>query len=121
MRLVRVLRAIVACAIFSATLLAQSDVGSLSGFVRDPSTAVVPKAKVVIRNEATHEEHTAITNDSGYYTVTNLPPGIYTVTADAAGFKKFESVHNRLDPNSTLSLDAALTVGAASETVQVSA
>lgn len=53
MRLVRVLRAMFACAIFSAIVTAQSDVGSLSGFVRDPSSAVVPKAKVVIRNEAT--------------------------------------------------------------------
>lgn len=53
--------------------------------------------------------------------MTNLPPGVYTVTVEAAGFKKFESTHNKLDPNSTLSLDAALTGGAASEAVEVSA
>ena len=101
--------------------MAQSDVGSIGGFVRDPSGSVIPKAKVDIKNEATGEEHVAATNESGYYTVTNLPPSLYTVTVEMAGFKKFESTHNKLDPNSALSLDAALTVGAATETVEVSA
>ena len=73
MRLVRGLRALFVCAIFTAIALAQTDVGSLVGFIRDPSGAVIPKSKVVIRNEATGEEHVTSTNDAGYYTVTNLP------------------------------------------------
>ena len=121
MRLVCVLRALVVGAAFSAIALAQTDVGSIGGFVRDPSSSVVPKAKVVIKNEATGEEHPTSTNDSGYYTVTNLPPSFYAVTVEAAGFKKFDSTHNRLDPNTVLSLDATLTVGSATETVEVSA
>ena len=121
MHQVRVLRALLVCAVFSAVMMAQSDVGSIGGFVRDPSGSVVPKAKVTIRNEATGQEHTTSTNDSGYYAVTNLPPGPYTMTVEATGFKKAESTNNRLDPNTTLSLDATLTVGAISETVQVSA
>jgi hypothetical protein len=110
-----------AVALFAGAALAQSDYGSISGFAKDPSGAVVPKAKVTVRNEATHQDWTAITNDSGYYTVTNIPPSLYTVTVDAAGFKKFVSEHNKLDPNSTLAVDAALTVGSATETVQVTA
>jgi len=121
MRLVRVLRAVSVCAVFSAILMAQTDAGSVGGFVRDPSGAVIPHAKVVVKNEATGEEHPATTNDSGYYTVTNLPPSLYVVTVEAAGFKKFDSTHNRLAPSSALSLDATLTVGAATETVEVSA
>jgi len=101
--------------------MAQTDAGSVGGFVRDPSGAVIPHAKVVVKNEATGEEHPATTNDSGYYTVTNLPPSLYVVTVEAAGFKKFDSTHNRLAPSSALSLDATLTVGAATETVEVSA
>ena len=120
MRLVRCLRALLVCAAFTAIALAQTDVGSLGGFVRDPSGGVIPKSKVVIRNEATHEEHVTYTNDSGYYTVTNLPPSLYTVTVESAGFKKFESTHNKLDPSTALSLDATLTVGAATEVVEVS-
>jgi len=121
MRLVRVLSTLVGLAVFSAILMAQSDVGSIGGFVRDPSGGVVPKAKVVVKNEATGEEHPATSNDSGYYNVTNLPPSQYTVTVEAPGFKKFDSTHNRLEPSTALSLDAALTVGAATETVEVSA
>ena len=58
-------------------------------------------------------------SDSGYYIITNIPPAVYTVTVDAAGFKRFESSANKLNPSATLSVDAALTVGAATETVEV--
>jgi hypothetical protein len=103
------------------TASSQSDYGSIGGFVKDPSGAVVPKAKVLVKNEATGQTVNATTNDAGYYVATNLQPGYYTVDAEAAGFKKFESTHNKLDANSSLSLDAALTVGSSTETVEVSA
>ena len=115
------------CAVLSTIVffpsqgIAQSDVGSISGFVHDQSGAIVPNVQVTIQNEATGEAHTAVTDASGHYTVTNLLPAIYTVTAEASGFKKFTSVHNKLDANTALSLDADLTVGAQSETVEVTA
>ena len=109
------------CLIFSIGAFAQSDVGSITGFVRDPSGAVVPNAKVTITSEATKESHTVTTDAAGHYTVTNLPPGQYTMTAEAPGFKKFESTHNTLAANSTIALDGNLTVGETSETVEVSA
>ncbi len=95
--------------------------GSISGFAKDPSGAVVPKAKVTIRNEGTREERTTSTNESGYYVVTTLPPALYTVEIDAAGFKKFTTPHAKLDANSTLAVDANLVVGAATESVEVTA
>jgi len=73
-------------------LFAQSDTASISGFVRDPSRATVPGATVVIRNEATGLERRTTTNESGYYTVSSLPPGFYTVSAESPGFKKFEKL-----------------------------
>ena len=106
--------------LFATSLaFAQSDSGSISGFAKDSSGAVVPKAKVVVSNENTGEEHPVNTNDSGYYTVPNLPPGIYGMTAEAPGFKKFESKHNKLNANTALSLDANFTVGSPTETVEV--
>ncbi|MBV8820745.1 MAG: TonB-dependent receptor, partial [Acidobacteriaceae bacterium] len=101
--------------------LAQSDYGSISGFAKDPSGAVVPNAKVVAIDEGTREEHPTTTNDSGYYIITNLQPRLYTVTVEVTGFKKFTVEHNKLLPNSTLSVDAVLTVGASTESVQVTA
>lgn len=99
---------------------AQSDYGTITGFVKDPSGAVVPKAKVVIKNEGTGQQRAIVTNDAGYYVMPNLQVGYYSVTAEAPGFKKFESTHNKLDGNSTLSLDALLAVGNSTETVTVS-
>ena len=55
---------------------AQSDVGSITGFVRDPSQATVPGAKIVIKNEGTGDEHTVTTDAQGHYTVTNLSAGL---------------------------------------------
>ena len=104
--------------IFSISLLAQSDLGSISGFVKDSSMAMVPNARVTVANQ-TGLERRATTNESGYYTITNLPPGLYKFSAEATGFKKFESTNNKLDPSSNLALDATLTVGAASETIEV--
>src|SRR4029077_6591640 len=61
------------------------------------------------------------TNDSGYYAITNVPAGLYTILAEAPGFQRYESRENKLDPSATLAVDVALTVGSANETVQVSA
>jgi len=106
--------------IVSGSLLAQSDLGTISGFVKDPSGATIANAKVSIRNNR-GVERMATSNDSGYYTITNVPPGLYTVVAEAPGFRRYESKDNKVDPTANLVVDVALTVGSASETVQVSA
>src|SRR5437016_3188616 len=103
------------------TAFAQSDLGSISGFVKDPSGAVVPKAQVSVKNEATLTERRTSTNESGFYTVTNIPAGLYSITAESAGFKKFETTHNKLDPAAALAVDLSLAVGAATEVVEVAA
>ena len=115
------------CAALSIALLfplhgfAQSDKGTIGGFVRDQSGAVVPGATVVLTNEATGETHPATADSQGHYTVTNLTAGSYTLTAEVKGFKKYVSNHNTLGANTTLSLDAPLTIGAMTEEVTVSA
>ncbi len=117
----RFVTALAALTILSSGAYAQLDFGSITGFVKDPSGAVVPKAKVIVINEATSQERPTVANDSGYYAVTNLAPGPYTVSAELAGFKKSLSEHNQLQPNSTLSVDIALTVGTPNERVEVTA
>lgn len=103
------------------TAFAQSDVGTITGFVKDQSGADVPNVKVTITSEATHEAHTVTTDAAGHYVVSNLLPGSYTMSAEANGFKKFTSTHNTLQANSTIALDANLEVGQTTETVEVSA
>ncbi len=102
----------------SGALLAQSDLGKISGFIKDPSGATIANAKVTVRNNTGVERQTT-TNDSGYYVVTNVPPGLYTMTAEAPGFQRYETTNNKLDPSADLVIDAALTVGASSQTVEV--
>src|SRR2546422_5560370 len=104
----------------SGMLFAQSDLGRISGFVKDPSGATIANAKVTVRDNTGVERQTT-TNDSGYYVVTNVPPGLYTLSAEAPGFQRFESTNNKLDPNAELVIDATLTVGSASQTVEASA
>ena len=99
---------------------AQSDLGSIQGFVKDPSGAMVPGAKVTLRNNA-GLERTVQTTDAGYFAVASIPAGLYAVSVEAAGFKKYESKDNKLDPSASLAIDVTLTVGAASETVEVTA
>lgn len=67
-------------------------------------------ARRAIRNSGGVERQ-ATTNESGYYVITNVPPGLYTMTVEAAGLQKFESKENKLDPTGDLVIDASLMVG----------
>jgi Carboxypeptidase regulatory-like domain len=69
--------ALAASFLISIAAFAQSDVGTITGFVLDPSSAGVPNATVVIKNEAINEEHRVTTDSQGHYTVPNLLPGLY--------------------------------------------
>ncbi|MDE3179060.1 MAG: carboxypeptidase regulatory-like domain-containing protein [Acidobacteriota bacterium] len=104
----------------TAVLSAQSDLGSISGYVKDPSGATVPNAKVTLRNQSGLERD-ATTDVSGHYAITNLPPGFYTVIIEATGFRKYETSDNKLNPSSSLAVNATLGLGATTQTVQVTA
>src|SRR5437773_9343991 len=104
----------------SQGLLAQSDLGKISGFIKDPSGATIANAKVTIRNNTRIERQTT-TNDTGYYVVTNVPPGLYTMIAEATGFQRYATSSNKLDPSADFVIDATLTVCTASQTIEVSA
>src|SRR5437868_6657829 len=103
-------RGSVCCAAFLFVFLAlvpgfaQSDRGSINGFIRDQSGATVPNATVTVRNENNGTENKTATNQDGYYTVTNVLPGTYTVTAEASGFKKYESRNNKLDASARIAV-----------------
>src|SRR5262249_27720340 len=75
----------------AATLLySQVTTARLEGFLRDSSDAVIPGVAVVAVHESTHISYEAVTNESGLYVFAKLPPGRYTVTAELAGFKRFQ-------------------------------
>jgi len=96
--------------------------GTLTGTTADSSGAVVANAKVTLKNDASGDTRTTVSNGSGYFSITAIQPGSYSVTVSAAGFKAwtqngivFAQGDNRTLPN------IALQVGAVNETVEIQA
>ena len=100
---------------------AQSDNSSISGIVKDPSGAVVANAKVTVKNEGTAFERQTTSNESGFYTVTNIQPVFYEVRIEATGFKAFVKTRNKLEAAIPMQVNADLSVGQVSESVTVEA
>ena len=69
---------------------AQSGTSSLTGRVTDPQQAVLPGATVTLTNTATGTSRTSVTNESGLYAFSALPPGLYTLKVELSGFRTAE-------------------------------
>jgi hypothetical protein len=99
---------------------AQVDTGGITGFVTDPSAAAVPNAKVTATHVGTGLIRVAATSAEGAYTLTALPPGVYTLEAEAAGFSKYvQKAFGPLTVGQTLRANITLTLGEMSEQVVV--
>ncbi len=98
---------------------AQTTTGSIQGAVVDSSGAALPGVTVIIRNTGTNAERTTITNASGNYDATLLPPGTYNVSAELTGFRKIEKTGITLQVNQRARIDFSLDVSAIQESVQV--
>lgn len=97
--------------LFSQAVFAQT-AGSLSGTVSDPNGAVVQGASIVVRNSATNQARTAVTDAEGRWTLTALPVGVYTVTYEKEGFKKTVSENVAVEASVERAVEAVLEVGA---------
>src|SRR5262245_42262597 len=96
-----------------------STVGSISGTVRDPRGAVIPKAQELIQEERTGLSRTVLTNDDGFYSAPSLPFGRYSVSTAPSGFKRLiiSAVELHVSENAVVNL--TLEIGLGSETVNV--
>lgn len=66
----------------------QSFTAAVRGVVTDPTGAAVPNAKVIITEAERNVQHPTTTDDQGRYHVSALPPGQYTLTVEASGFRR---------------------------------
>src|SRR3989442_2018581 len=94
---------------------------SLQGTVTDPNGAAVAGAKVTITNQDTGVVHDTVTSAEGFYRVSELPPGKYTVSVEAAGFKKSLSNEVVVEAEQPRGFDVTLAVGNVQESVTVTA
>ncbi len=97
----------------------QSTGGRIIGRVSDPSGAVLANVKVTLVNEATGVVRDTQTNDSGDYTFIEVPVGTYRLAFDLSGFKKNVRNGVKLDLNQVITLNMAMQIGQAQETVEV--
>src|SRR5437667_64029 len=106
---------------FPAAGFAQFDSGQISGFVRDAQQAAIPGATVTVTNQGNGDHRSSVTNAAGFFVFPDLPVGIYSVTVELSGFKKFVQTDLRLSAASQMAVDGVLEVGSLAETVEVRA
>ena len=102
-----------------STLANAQSLGTLTGTVTDPSGAVVPKAKVTLRNEGTGENRATVSNDAGYFSFASITPGTYTVKVAVSSFKAWEHKGIPVRPGDVRDVSASLQIGASTEMVEV--
>jgi hypothetical protein len=118
-RLVAMLFACASSCLILPALFAQAVSGTIVGTVTDPSGAAIPNAEITFVLKGQGTTHATASNGSGNYTQPDLPPGTYTVTIVAAGFKKDIRENIALETNTTARVDAALATGSTSEIITV--
>jgi hypothetical protein len=117
-------RDLLAAFVFSClafTLQAQVDTGTILGTVTDATGAVIPSAKVTIRNEGTSVTQSTTTSASGGYVFTPLRIGTYAVEVEKEGFKRQRRASLELNIQQQLVADFTLSVGEVSSEVEVTA
>ncbi|HEX3251543.1 MAG TPA: TonB-dependent receptor [Pyrinomonadaceae bacterium] len=105
--------------LFPLSALAQTTVSTIEGTIKDPQGSVVSGAQVAVKSPALGIERTATSDANGFYRITALPAGNYSITISHTGFstRTFDDVE--LTVNRTLTLDIPLEVGAMQEQVDV--
>lgn len=102
-------------------LYAQTATGTLEGRVTDASGAVVQDAKVTVTSNQTNTKNEFTSNSAGSFVKPFLQPGLYSVSVEKQGFKRYTEKGVRLSVQQTVSLEIVLPVGETTTMVEVSA
>jgi hypothetical protein len=102
--------------------LGQAATGTITGLVQDESGAVIPGADVSIISEGTGDTRRTVTNDEGFFALTALPPGIYTIQIEMPGFATWRRTNTVLRVADRINVPGiTLRIATAAEEVTVSA
>jgi Carboxypeptidase regulatory-like domain/TonB dependent receptor len=110
---------ILAAVLVPASLLGQGYFGTVSGILTDSTGAIIEGARVVLLDEARGYQFTATSNSEGRYLFISIPPGSYTVSAEAHGFEKIVRTHVKLNVSENPTVDLTMKIASATETVEV--
>ena len=99
----------------SPSLFGQAVNGTLLGTISDSTGATVGAAKVTATETTTGLIHESVTNESGNFTFPDMPPGTYSLTAEANGFKKETQQNITLLSNSSTRVDVSMVTGSVTE------
>ena len=105
--------------LLTLSAFAQTSTSRISGTVTDATGAVVPGAKITVKDEATGVSYTQATSGAGLYTFSSLPVGKYTVSVEAKGFKTTNKTGNVLEVGTPLVVDVSVEIGQATEIVNI--
>jgi Carboxypeptidase regulatory-like domain len=105
--------------VFAFAVFGQSDRGTITGTISDPSGAVAAGAPVEIRNVENGLVYRAASSATGNYTLAQLPAGQYELAVTVPGFKKYVRKSITVDVAETYRVDVTLEVGSNSESVTV--
>ncbi len=109
------------CLVHIESTSAQSANASVGGFVQDASQAYIPGVTVTATNTQTGVVTTTVSNESGTYNIPSLLPGTYKLTAELPGFKTQVISDVQLGQSAIARYNFTLQVGAAGQTVEVTA
>ncbi|MCC6587183.1 MAG: TonB-dependent receptor [Bryobacterales bacterium] len=115
----RALRSLFAITLFASLLAGQATEGTILGSIVDATGAAISNAPVRITNIGTGAIRSTTTNELGEYTVTNLPLGDYSVSAELSGFKKAVHPPVPITVKARVRVDLRLEVGETSQSVEV--
>lgn len=113
--------AVVMTLLVSATAVAQQGTAELRGKVMDQQSAVLPGVTVVVRHQESGLFREAVTGADGSFLMSGMTPGVYEVSAELAGFRKYSQRDVRLEVGRTTPVELKLEVGGLTEAVSVSA
>src|SRR4029077_13497885 len=100
---------------------AQQGTGELRGKVIDAQNAVLPGVAIIAKNEASGQFRELVSGADGSFFMSALTPGLYELTGELSGFKKYQRKGVRVEVGRTVSIDLQLEVGGIEQQVTVTA
>jgi hypothetical protein len=85
----RAAQVLCAVALLCGVIYAQTVTSNVVGTVTDPAGATVPEAEIQVKHQATGATRTVTSNPEGIFRITNLPPGVYSLSITVKGFKTY--------------------------------